>query len=163
MTRCLPLLLLSLLASASNAAAQSTECRPDDAGVRAIRSVATGIVSADNKRDIKRVLDYYAPDAILMPPGDTSVVGRDKIRPRYEELFASFTPEIEIQIEEACVAAGLGFVRGRNTGHLVPRASGEGVDLDDAFLMLLRLEPDHVWRISHLIWHRQSKRQNRTE
>jgi len=29
--------------------------------------------------------------------------------------------------------------------------------LDDAYLMLLRLEAGGIWRISHLIWHRQSE------
>ncbi len=119
--------------------------------------MATGIVDADNRRDIERVVAYYAADALLMPPGEAPVAGRDRIRPRYEALFASFTPAIELRIEEACVGAGLGFVRGRNGGRLLPRASGEIRMLDDGFVMLLRLEADGVWRISHLIWQRLSE------
>jgi ketosteroid isomerase-like protein len=98
----------------------------------------------------------FAADAILLPPGEAPVAGRDKIRPRYEALFAGFSPEIEPRIDEACVAQSFGFVRGRNGGRLVPRSAGEPRALDDTFVMLLRLEPDGAWRISHLIWHRQS-------
>jgi ketosteroid isomerase-like protein len=118
--------------------------------------VAEGIVAADNRRDLRQVVDYYANDAILLPPGEAPVAGRDKIRPRYEALFAGFTPEIELRIDEACAGAGLGFVRGHNGGRLVSRASGETRLLDDAFIMMLRLDAG-VWRISHLIWHRQSQ------
>jgi len=131
-------------------------CRPDAPGVREIRAVASGIVAADNRRDLQQVIDYYASDAVLLPPGEAPVAGRDKIRPRYEALFAAFTPAIELQIHEACAGADLGFVRGHNGGRLVSRASGESRSLDDAFIMMLRLDGGS-WRISHLIWHRQSQ------
>lgn len=156
MTRCGWLLGFVLLGSATDARSQGVECGPDDPAVRDVRAVAAGIVAADNRRDIERVVAYYSVDAVLMPPGEAPVVGRDRIRPRYEALFASSTPAIELRIEEACAGTGLGFVRGRNGGRLIPRASGEIRTLDDAFIMLLRLEPDGGWRISHLIWHRQS-------
>lgn len=157
MTRLDWLVGLVLLAPAAERASPAVECRPDAAGVREIRAVATGIIAADNRRDIERVVAYYSADAVLMPPGEVPVVGRDKVRARYEALFAGFAPAIEPHIEDACVGAGLGFVRGRNGGRLVPRAAGEIRVLDDAFVMLLRLERDGVWRISHLIWHRQSE------
>ena len=157
MTRTAWLLAYMLLAQFARAQEPATQCGADAPGVRAIRAVATGIVDADNRRDAKQVLAYYTSDAILMPAGEAPVVGRDRIRPRYEALFANFTPEIELQIDEACVGAAMGFVRGRNGGRLVPRTPGELRVLDDAFVMLLRLEPSGVWRISHLIWHRQSE------
>jgi len=147
---------LGWLAVVSLAASSTTlRCGEDAAGVRDVRSVASGIVAADNRRDLERVLAYYAADAILLPPGEAPVAGRDRIRPRYEALFASFTPEIELRIDEACADGALGFVRGHNGGRLVPRGSGDARPLDDAFLMLLRLESAGVWRISHLTWHRQ--------
>lgn len=156
MTRMAWLLSIILLASARDATSSGVECRPDASGVREIRAVAAGIVAADNRCDIESALAYYTVDAVLMPPGEAPVAGRDAIRPRYEALFASVTPAIELEIQEACVAAGLGFVRGRNGGRLIPRASGETRVVDDAFVMLLLLEPEGAWRISHLIWHRQS-------
>jgi uncharacterized protein (TIGR02246 family) len=149
------LLVVALLVPSIGAAATAPECRSDAPGVPDIRAVASGIVAADNRRDIERVLAYYAADAVLMPPGEASVLGRDTIRPRYEELFANFTPEIDLQIHEACVSGSLGFVRGSNRGRLSPRGAGEVRLLNDPFIMLLRVESDGVWRISHLIWHRQ--------
>jgi len=157
MTRCGWLLMVALLLQDVVAAAPAQECRPDAVDVREIRAVAIGIVAADKQRDIERVLAFYTADAVLMPPGEAPVVGRDRIRPRYEALFATFTPEILGQIEESCVGSGVGFVRGRNGGRLIPRAPGDARVLDDAYLMLLRLEAEGVWRISHLMWHRQSE------
>ena len=141
----------------TSASPAAKECRPEAARVREVLSVATGIIAADNERDLERVLGYYTADAVLMPPSEGPLVGREKIRVRYDDLFAAFTPEIKAEIEEACVAGGLGFVRGHNGGRLVGRESGAVRHLDDVYLMLLRLEADGVWRISHLIWHRQSE------
>jgi len=149
------ILVAALFQPAIGASALTPQCGPDAPGVREIRAVASGIVAADNRRDIERVLAYYAADAVLMPPGEAPVLGRDTIRPRYEDLFANFTPEIDLQIHEACVSGSLGFVRGSNGGRLSPRGAGEVRQLNDPFIMLLRVESDGVWRISHLIWHRQ--------
>jgi uncharacterized protein (TIGR02246 family) len=135
-------------------AAPTLECRAEAPAVRAVRAVAEGIVAADNRRDLERVLAYYTDDAVLMPPGEGPVVGRANILPRYEALFEAFDPEIQIEVHEACVDGGLGFVRGRNGGRLLPRSAGEVRRLDDGFLMLLRASHG-AWRISHLIWHRQ--------
>src|SRR5262245_14838844 len=95
------LVVTAVFLPASTVAAPSApECRTDAPGAREVRAVATGIVDADNRRDIERVLAYYAADAVLMPPGEAPVAGRDAIRPRYEALFAGFDPAIEPEIGE---------------------------------------------------------------
>jgi uncharacterized protein (TIGR02246 family) len=150
----IPLVVAAIAAAA--AAPQSGMCSADASSVRSIRAVAEGIVAADNRRDLEAVLAFYESGAILMPPGEAPVSGRERIRPRYEQLFAAYSPSITTEVHEACSAADLGFVRGRNTGRFVPRADGAVRNLDDAFLMLLRRDAEGVWRITHLIWHRQS-------
>lgn len=158
MNRAFWVIAATLLAQSVGGPAPPRHCLPDSAAVRAVRAVATGIIDADNRRDLEKVLAFYAPDAVLMPPNEAPVSGRDKIRPRYETLFAGFTPAIELQIHEACADGSLGFVRGRNGGRMVPRGAGEPRALDDAFLMLLRRDAGGAWRITHLIWHPQSPR-----
>jgi len=156
MTRGLALAVVLALSGAVTGAANDGDCDPGADATRQARAVATGIIDADNARDIERVLRYYAADAILMPPGEKPVTGREAIRPRYEELFAAFDPRIEARVDEACAAGGIAFVRGHNGGRLIPRHGGEARELDDAYLMMLRREGDGEWRISHLMWHRAS-------
>jgi uncharacterized protein (TIGR02246 family) len=144
---------VSCLAIGASAAQPADDCDAGAEAVREVRAVAEGIIAADNARDIERVLGYYADDAVLMPPGEQPVTGRDAIRPRYEQLFAQFNPEIEAHVLEACAGASFAFVRGQNGGRLVPRAGGNPRDLNDVYLMLLRRDAGAGWRISHLIWH----------
>ena len=128
-------------------------CAPDGEVSRDVRAVARGIVAADNARDLEKVLSYYAPDALLMPPGERPVAGRAAIRPRYEDLFSRFDPRIDTEVEEACVAGDLAVVRGRNTGRLLSRDGAGARDLDDVYLMVLRRGGDGRWQISQLMWH----------
>ena len=141
--------LVCLLGVASEVCGQA----PQEADARLVREVAVGIISADNARDLTRVLSFYADDAILMPPNEASVRGKAAIRPRYERLFADFNPEITGEIEELQVADDWAFVRGVNRGSLAPRAGGEARQLSDVYLMILRRATAGSWQIARLIWH----------
>lgn len=149
-------LVLTLLALQTAGSSGGPDCAPQSAAVREARAVASGIVEADNARDLERVLGYYAADAVLLPPGEGPVQGHAAIRPRYVGLFEAFDPRIELHVDEACATDGLAFVRGRNRGRLIARAGGAARELDDVFVMLLRRAADGAFRISHLVWHRAS-------
>ena len=118
-----------------------------------VRAVAVGLVAADNDRALDRVLDWYAADAVLLPPNEPPVQGLQSIRPRYASLFARFDPAIETHIDEVCVNGGLGFVRGRNGGRLRSRDGQPDRILSDSYLMELARDPSGKWRIGHLMWH----------
>jgi uncharacterized protein (TIGR02246 family) len=135
---------------------RTLSCRNDSVAVSQVRSVAAGIIAADNDRALDRVLDYYANDAMLLPPNEPPVAGLDAIKPRYQALFSHFDPSIEGRIDEVCVSGTLAFVRGHNGGRLHARDGGQDRELDDLYLMLLQRESDGLWRISRLIWHRAS-------
>jgi uncharacterized protein (TIGR02246 family) len=143
-----------IAAAISFAQPAAEECRADAPSVRHVRDVASGIIAADNQRDLDRVVAYYAADAVLLPPGEPAVVGRAAIRPRYEALFAGFNPQIVTRIDEACASGSLGFVRGHNGGTMASRTGTAARELDDDYLMLLRRDAAGAWRISHLMWHR---------
>jgi uncharacterized protein (TIGR02246 family) len=140
------LLVLTLLAGSTPAWA----CNGDSTGVRA---VAEGIVAADNAHDIGRVLDYYADDAVLMPPNEHPVTDRSAIQRRYDDLFANYAPQIEVRIDEVCVEGNLAFVRGHNGGWLVSRVGSRTRELDDVYLMVLERAAGGGWKISRLMWH----------
>lgn len=118
----------------------------------AVVNVARGIIEADNARALERVLAFYAPDAILMPPGEPPVHGRDQIRPRYEALFAAYDPEIVSAIDEVAHCGDVAVVSGRNGGVLTSRTASSDRVLGDVFVMVLR-KRDDAWRITRLIWH----------
>jgi uncharacterized protein (TIGR02246 family) len=140
---------------------KSTSTTPPDTdrdSERDVRAVAAAIIAADNARNLDSVLALYAPDAVLMPPGEEPVRGRDAIRPRYEALFRSFNPAIRSELDEVRVAGSLAFVSGRNTGDLRPREPAAAARrLNDLFVMVLAREPGGRWRIARQMWHAGSE------
>ena len=122
----------------------------------AARQAANAIVAADNAGDLEGVLACYTPDAVLQPPGEDVVRGREAIKARYETLFTTFAPQIELRIDDVSAQGALAFVRGHNGGVLRPKAGGAPRTLDDNFVMLLQCDVDR-WRISHLMWQPASK------
>jgi ketosteroid isomerase-like protein len=47
---------------------------------------------------------------------------------------------------------GVAVDRGRTLGPLVSRTGGATRELDDKYVMMLRLEQDGTWRIARLMW-----------
>ena len=57
-------------------------CSGDAAADSAVRAVVEGLIAADNARDIGRVLDSYAADAVLMPPNEPPLTQRAELEAR---------------------------------------------------------------------------------
>ncbi len=144
--------IVGLILSFSSVSAQ--ECGFNNAWARAVRRVAEGIIAADNKRDLKRVLSFYTPDAILIPPGEPTVKGVDAIRLRYESLFANYKPQIEGRIDQICLTHRLASVVGHTGGRLISINRGKSRTLNDDYLMLISRQPNRTWRVSRLSWTR---------
>lgn len=141
---------LSAICSSPNLVRAQRGASPRDS----VRAVAEAIIAADNASDLEGVMRVYAADAVLLPPNETAVIGKDAIRPRYAALFTSMVPAIVCEVDEVQVASDWAFVRGRNTGVMRPRSgSGPARRLNDVFLMVLHREADGRWRIARRMWH----------
>ena len=151
------LLVAASIQSGERMTRTTPDCQATAPSASAVRLVAERIIAADNDRDIAAVMALYSRDAWLLPPMEPPVQGHNNIRPRYEGLFAGFSPAIEGHIDEICVSRTIGVVRGHNSGRMRGRNGQPSRTVDDVYLMIVKREPDRQWRISQLIWHPQSK------
>jgi len=119
-----------------------------------VHAIATGIIDADNRRDLVTVLNYYADSAVLVPPGEPPVSGIKEIQKRYEALFADWQPAIEPRIDSVVITGTTATVHGHNGGWLRTMAAG-GTDraLDDTYTMTLERRGG-TWNIYRLQWTR---------
>jgi len=147
-----PLGVAMMVLPITGASLTAQVCEFDAAAQVAVRSVVEGIVEADNERDLDRVLGYYTDDAVLRPPGESDVRGRDQIRPRYAGLFSAYDPEIVGTIGEIRTCGDLAVASGHSGGVLRGREGRSDQELSDAFLMVLK-KVGEVWYIDRLIWH----------
>lgn len=130
------------------AKAQKIPCRGEKS---AVEEVVRNLIEADNSRDMKAALSAYTEDVVWLPPSGETVRGKPAIESRYRDLYKSYRPGIQLDIEESGVSGSLAFVRGRNRGMLVAIDGGQNRQLNDKFMALLRCRKG-TWKISHLMW-----------
>ena len=115
------------------------------------KELLASLLTADNSNDLKTVVDLYAPDAILLPPGEAAVRGKDAIRQRYERMFATTRMTVEFVAEDTDSDGRLGYIRGRTVGTRRANDGRSTEDLTNKFVMVLVREAAG-WRIRSLIW-----------
>ena len=92
--------------------------------------------------DIDAALELYTEDCRMMPPGGPMTVGRQQVRRLVQGLIGkSLTIRYE-QVRVERVADGTIMSLGRGIGSL------EGVSIHSKHILLLRKDPDGVWRIA---------------
>ena len=125
-----------------------------------VRRVVDGIIAADNAGDLDALMNYYADDAVLLPPSERPVRGVVAIRDRYERMFAESRLELRAFSRETRVAGDWAIDRGTITGRVFRKLEGDEEleeetpirTVNDKYVMMLRRESDGGWRIVWLIW-----------
>ena len=86
--------LLGLLPGFHEAHPQDARQSPSNPASRdaspEIRRLLDDLMAADNAGDVDRAVGYYTADALLLPPTDPEIAGREKIRAHYVGAFGHF-------------------------------------------------------------------------
>ena len=111
------------------------------------------ILKASLSGDLDTMVSLYADDAILMPPNDTTVFGKNEIRSWWEEYFTFFRVTSSVQTEHETTFAGdQVFERVAVFVTIVPKQHGARILDDIRSLTVWKREADGSWKISHQIW-----------
>ena len=108
--------------------------------------------AALNAKDAKAAAALYAEDAVLIPPGEPLVRGRDAIEEYWRgAIEAGGVRDVSVETMDALSSGSLGY----ETGSFVLTATGpdgEAVTDRGRYVELLRREPDGRWLSTHGIW-----------
>ena len=122
----------------------------DVAAINALQRQADSAVKSGNPEGY---LALVTDDAVLMPPDNPALIGKDAIRPwahgfAQQFTMASYTPTDH----ELVVTDRWAFRRASMTWVLRPKAGGESLTQSGKFLIIYRREPDGTWRIARDIF-----------
>lgn len=112
-----------------------------------IRSLTKAYVASANAKDVAKVVAFYTPDAVLLPPNHAAVEGHEAIR-RYFQLelmdagFSDFDNQ-PIKIEHS---GDLAYQRGEYLFQLVDAKMGKKVERGKYVVVWKRM-PDAQWRM----------------
>jgi ketosteroid isomerase-like protein len=127
--------------------------------LEAIRNIDNQFAEAVRTKDLNKVLDIYANDAVEMPPNELIAIGRDAIRTGWEEWFSDTTylfKEITSKIDTVVVSASgdIGYVRVAN--HYKVKTPKGIVEFDDKCIYIYNKRKDG-WKCTIGIWNLDKK------
>lgn len=108
--------------------------------------------AALNVQDAPAAAALYAEDAVLIPPGEPLVRGREAIEEYWRGAIESGgARDVSVETMDALSSGSLGY----ETGSFVLTANGpdgEAVIDRGRYVELLRRQPDRRWLSTHGIW-----------
>ena len=111
------------------------------------------VLDASLSGNINVFISLFADDAVVMPPNDTTLFGKDEIRGWWEDYFQHFRITSSVEIErEVKVADDQLFERGSFSVVIVPKESGPRIRDDIRDLVVWKRDSSGAWKISHMIW-----------
>jgi uncharacterized protein (TIGR02246 family) len=106
-------------------------------------------IAAFNAADVTKLVEVYAPDAVLMPSHQPVISGRAAIEDYDKKFFETYTAKLTIMPVETKVFGDRGLDRGTYTIELTPKAGGPTVKDEGKYLVLLQRQADGSWKLTH--------------
>lgn len=146
------LLLVMVLALGGCSGQDASNQAEVSAGKIELGQMNRDFAAALNAKDAKAAAALYTEDAVLIPPGEPLVRGREAIEEYWRGAIESGgVRDVSVETMDALSSGSLGY----ETGSFVLTANGpdgEAVIDRGRYIELLRREPDGRWLSTHGIW-----------
>jgi uncharacterized protein (TIGR02246 family) len=121
----------------------------DKASIDKVRSDFNAAFNAGDARAMARLIDG---NAVWLPPGRASSVGKDAITTVYADYFKKFRSKIELKAGDIQVGNGYAFMSSDFSRDDSPKAGGTVKKVSGHYLFVLKKQADGTWRIVRDIW-----------
>lgn len=140
------LLIMVILSCKSHKQSTVTE---DIAIITAMSKARADAFNAGNAAEIAR---YFADDAFLMAPGNTSQRGKEAVEAYYQTIFDEYETILESGYEDVVVDGNLAYGRGFAKVTLIPKNGGPNTYSTSKYINILERQSDGSWITTHDIW-----------
>lgn len=123
-----------------------------DDDVKAIKKVGEEYFEATNVGDPDRCIATMAPDVIIMPPGRSSIVGREQLRRLSHDYHGTFELKYHLVYDEVEATGDLGFARTTVTGTRTSRSDGSVEKLVWRNLWIVKRQDDGKWKFWRIMF-----------
>lgn len=116
--------------------------------VAALRQILADYVAGYNTGDLKRVMDLWTDDAVVMPNGEPVVVGKKAVEEWKGEYFKQYSFELTSTSDELQVGGDWAFNRGAFDVTMTPKDGSAPIRERGKFIQIFRRQPDGSWKIA---------------
>lgn len=116
---------------------------------QAVLEMLARVDASVREGDLEKTLEYVADDVVHMPPDQPSLVGKPALRRWQLEFFGAFSADMVHHPDETTECGEVVIHRGRVTGTLKPKGTGDSITLNNKYLFVLRKYQDgtlKLWR-----------------
>ena len=128
-----------------------------EAEVAAIESLMNQVEKAFNEGDLDAYMATIADDAIVMPPGESALIGKEAIQDWYG-FIESMSFDMKIFIDELEVSGDWAFHRSHWKGSWIAEDSGQKTEIESKDIGILKRQPAGSWKVTHTIWNFTSRK-----
>jgi uncharacterized protein (TIGR02246 family) len=119
----------------------------------AVRSLQQRILEASLAGNAAVLISAYADDAVVMPPNDDTLFGREQIQGWWSDYFEHFRIASSVETEHEVTEAGDQiFETGTASVVIVPKESGPRIRDEIRVMAVWKRDSSQNWKISHMIW-----------
>ena len=119
----------------------------------AIKHFVEQMVSMFNKGDVEGLLTIMTENAVIMPPNEPKISGKEAIGSWTKSFFDPFENyHLSCSLEEVQVAGTWAFILGHFTLTLTPKGGGEVIDETSKFIDILEQQPNGDWKLAREIF-----------
>jgi uncharacterized protein (TIGR02246 family) len=116
-----------------------------------IRQRTQAFEAAFNGKDPAKLVAYYTPESVLMPPNAPTVRGTDPIRQFYVDLYAQGGTDLEMETKDLRGHGPLAYEAGAFSLNRRPSQGNASRDRGK-YVFIWRKQADGSWLIEHTIW-----------
>ncbi len=127
---------------------QNLAASMQDEETKQIAQVIQSYGKAMHNSNIEGVMTLFAEDAIFIPSGHATAIGKKAIKVAYEAELSKIDLDVSVKIDEIFYHGNLAYARSRSLGQLTILATGKKKSTKDyrAFFILRKI--DSEWKIT---------------
>ena len=148
--RLLGALAILLLITTPSAGQQSASPRVD---TEEVEVQWRKVIATFDDGDVDAFMALTTEDVVLMPPGGSTLSGREAARPLMEDFFGAFDIRIEtLSLEEIVVAGNWALVRDTYVSRLTPKSGGDAARARGKNIWIFRRQAGGLWKVARNMW-----------
>jgi uncharacterized protein (TIGR02246 family) len=116
--------------------------------IEAINKIIEEYVAGYNTGDLQRVMDLWVDDAVVMPHGEPTVLGKKAVEKWKAQYFDQYVFNLQSTSEELQVGGDWAFNRGSYLVAMTPKNGGSPVHEAGKFIQLFQRQEDGSWKVA---------------
>jgi uncharacterized protein (TIGR02246 family) len=131
-----------------------SDAKPMTSATRAaVESTTAAFHQALRTNDTATFLSYVADDALMMPPGEAAVHGKDAVRAWYRAFLTQYrTSSLTLDDREVFVGGGWATELGSYEWGLTPPSGGAALVDHGHYMQVWKQQADGQWRFAREVW-----------